>query len=71
MRKPLEIPLPTAEELEALETLYRTTRDVRLRTRAQIVLLAAEQRLTAPAIAKLVRGCAIGSSAILPKGSRD
>ena len=55
MRNPLEIPLPPAEELEALETLYRTTRDVRLRTRAQIVLLAAEQRLTAPAIAKLVR----------------
>ncbi len=55
MRKPLEIPIPTAEELEALKTRYRTTRDVRLRTRAQIVLLAAEQRLTAPAIAKIVR----------------
>ena len=55
MRKPVEIPTPTAEELEALETLYRTTRDVRLRTRAQMVLLAAEQRLTAPAIAKIVR----------------
>ncbi len=55
MRKPLEIPIPTAEELEALERVYRTTRDVRLRTRAQIVLLAAEQRLTAPAIAKIVR----------------
>jgi len=55
MRNPLEIPVPTAEELEALETLYRTTRDVRLRTRAQMMLLAAEQRLTAPAIAKIVR----------------
>ena len=55
MRKPLEIPVPTAEELAALDTLYRTTRDVRLRTRAQIVLLAAEQRLTAPAIAAIVR----------------
>jgi transposase len=55
MRKPLEIPAPTAEELAALDTLYRTTRDVRLRTRAQIVLLAAEQRLTAPAIAAIVR----------------
>lgn len=55
MRKPLEIPIPTAEELEALEQLYRTTRDVRLRTRTQIVLLAGEQRLTAPAIAKIVR----------------
>ena len=55
MRKPLEIPVSTAEELEALESLYRTTRDVRLHTRAQIVLLAGEQRLTAPAIAAIVR----------------
>src|SRR5215468_12469061 len=55
MRTPLEIPVPTAEDLEALEHLYRTTRNVRLRTRAQIVLLAGEQRLTAPAIAAIVR----------------
>jgi hypothetical protein len=37
MRKPLEIPPLTAEEVEALEKPYRTTKDVRLRTRAQIV----------------------------------
>ena len=55
MRKPLEIPVPTTKELEALENLYRTTKDVRLRTRAQMVLLAGEQRLTAPAIAAIVR----------------
>ena len=55
MRKPLEIPIPTPQELDALAQLYRTTRDVRVRTRAQIVLLAAEQRLTAPAIAAIVR----------------
>ena len=55
MRKPLEIPELTAAEAEALETLYRTTRDVRLRTRAQMVLLAAERRLAAPAIAAIVR----------------
>jgi transposase len=55
MLKPLEIPPLTAEELEALENLYRTTKDVRLRTRAQIVLLAGEQRMTAPAIAAIVR----------------
>jgi transposase len=55
MLKPLEIPPLTAEELEALEKLYRTTKDVRLRTRAQIVLLAGEQRMTAPAIAAIVR----------------
>ena len=55
MRKPLEIPLLTAGEVAALDTLYRATRDVRLRTRAQIVLLAGEQRLAAPAIARIVR----------------
>jgi transposase len=55
MRQPLEIPVPTTEELERLGTLYRTTRHVRLRTRAQIVLLAGEQRLAAPAIARIVR----------------
>ncbi len=55
MRKPLEIPPLTAEEVEALDTLYRTTKEVRLRTRAQIVLLAGEQRITVPEIAKIVR----------------
>jgi transposase len=55
MRRPLEIPTLTADEIAALDTLYRTARDVRLRTRAQIVLLAGEQRLTAPAIAVIVR----------------
>jgi len=54
MRKPLEIPVPTTEALDALAQLYRTTRAARLRTRSQIVLLAAEQRLTAPAIAVIV-----------------
>ncbi len=55
MRKPLAILELTAAEAEVLETLYRTTRDVRLRTRAQMVLLAAEQGLAAPAIAAIVR----------------
>ena len=55
MRTPLEIPELTAAEAEALDTLYRKTRQVRLRTRAQIVLLAGEQRLTAPTIARMVR----------------
>ena len=55
MRQPLELPPLTAEEVEALDTLYRSTKDVRLRTRAQIILLAAEQQMTAPAIAKIVR----------------
>jgi transposase len=55
MRRPLEIPVPSPEELATLDTLYRTTREARLRTRAQIVLLAGEQRLAAPAIARIVR----------------
>jgi transposase len=38
-----------------LDDLYRGTRQVRLRTRAQMVLLAAEQHLTAAAIAAIVR----------------
>jgi transposase len=41
--------------VEILATLYRTTRDARLRTRAQSVLLAVEQGLAAPAIAPIVR----------------
>ena len=53
--KPIEIPALGPEQLAALEQLYRTTRVVRLRTRAQMVLLAAEQRLTAAAIAQIVR----------------
>ena len=55
MRQPLKIPIPTADESERLDALYRTTREARLRTRAQIVLLASEQRLAAPAIARIVR----------------
>lgn len=55
MRTPLHIPVLTAEEMTALALLYRSTHEVRVRTRAQIVLLAGEQRLTAPAIAIIVR----------------
>ncbi len=51
----LEIGRLTAEEVDALDTLYRTTTDRRERTRAHIVLLAGEQGMTAPAIAKIVR----------------
>jgi hypothetical protein len=55
MRTPLELPSPTAQEGAALEHLYRSTHEVRLRTRAHLILLAAEQRLTAPASAAIVR----------------
>ena len=54
--KPIRIPTLTSEQLDALEELYRTTRDAaRLRTRAQMVLLAAERHLTAAVIAEIVR----------------
>lgn len=41
MRTPLAIPDLTAAVAAALDALYRTTREVRLRTHAQMVLLAA------------------------------
>ena len=53
--KPIRIPTLGSEQLDALEKFYRTTRDARLRTRAQMILLAAEQHLTAAAIAEIVR----------------
>jgi hypothetical protein len=37
--KPIRIPTLSPEQLDALEKLYRTTREARLRTRAQMVLL--------------------------------
>src|SRR5260370_2070947 len=55
--KPLELPALTAEQIEAVATLYRTTHNVRLRTRAQMVLLAVEQQLGVREIAAIVREC--------------
>jgi transposase len=43
------------EELAALAELYRQTKDVRIRERTQIILLAAEQGMSAPDIAIIVR----------------
>jgi len=53
--KTLELPAPSVEQLAELDELYRKTRDARLRTRAQMVLLAAEQRMTSTRIATIVR----------------
>ncbi len=53
--KPIRIPALSSEQLSALEELYHATRDVRLRTRSQMILLAAEQHLTAGEIAAIVR----------------
>ena len=51
----IQIPEQSDEQIKALAELYRTTRNVRLRTRAQMVLLACEQHLSPPAIAAIVR----------------
>ena len=53
--RPVRIPTLSPEQLDALEEMYRTTRHARLRTRAQMVLLAAERGLTAAEIAEIVR----------------
>ena len=53
--KPLRLPELSAEMIAELDQLYRTTRDVRVRTRAQMVLLAAEQNMVAAEIATIVR----------------
>ena len=44
-----------SDQQEELDTLYRKTKDPRLRTRAQMVLLSAERELTAQEIAQIVR----------------
>ena len=45
----------TPEELAQLDRLYHTTKSIRVRTRAQMILLASEQGLLAPEIASIVR----------------
>lgn len=53
--KPIILADLDTESLLALEDLYHKTKTVRLRTRAQMVLLSAEQKLKVPQIAKIVR----------------
>jgi transposase len=53
--RPIQLPPQSPEQLEALEELYRTTKDVRLRTRSQMMLLAAEKHWVAHEIAEIVR----------------
>ena len=45
----------TSDNLDALSILYYHTKHPRIRTRAQMILLAVEQQMTAPQIAKIVR----------------
>jgi transposase len=53
--KPIEVRPLTTEELTQLDESYRRTKNVRVRTRAQMILLGAEEKITAPQIAKIVR----------------
>jgi transposase len=53
--RPIYLPPLTPTQSEELEHLYRTTKEPRLRTRAQMVLLSVEQGLKVPQMAALVR----------------
>lgn len=53
--KPITVRELRTDEHEELKTLYGKTRDVRMRTRAQMILLAVEQKMTAPQIEQIVR----------------
>lgn len=53
--KPIQLPTLISEQLTELDQFYHTTRHARLRTRAQIILLAAEQSLVAAEIGTVVR----------------
>lgn len=53
--KAIEIPPQTSEQIQGLDELYRTTKDVRLRNRAQMILLAVEKGWTASVISEVVR----------------
>ncbi len=55
MKDPIRLPDLDPSALAELDDLYRKTRDVHLRTRAQMVLLAAEKGLVAHEIAQIVR----------------
>src|SRR5918998_5274173 len=45
----------SADQLRELDEVYHTTHDVRVRTRALMILLAAERQLVASEVAAIVR----------------
>ena len=53
--KPITLFPLSDKAIEELDELYRTTKDVRIRTRVQMVLLSGEQGLVAGDIADIVR----------------
>jgi hypothetical protein len=55
MRPPIRLPELSPEAIVDLDELYRTTHDIRFWVRAHMILLAAEQHMIAPEIAKIMR----------------
>ena len=53
--QPIRTRTLTPEELAQLDQLYHTTKSIRVRTRAQMILLASEQGMLAHEIAPIVR----------------
>jgi transposase len=53
--KPIEVRELKSGELEELQVAYDKTKDVRIRTRTQMILLAIEQNMTAPQIGQIAR----------------
>ena len=53
--KPISLSPQSEKQIGALDQLYRQSKDGRLRQRAQIILLAAEQGMRAAQIAEIVR----------------
>ena len=53
--RPIRLDALSPERLRKLDELYHATRDVRVRTRAQMILLAAERGMVAAEIAAIVR----------------
>ena len=55
MTAPIQVRELNEGELEEIQSLYNKTRDVRIRTRTQMILLAVEESMTAPQIGQIVR----------------
>lgn len=53
--KALQLPAQTSEQLAALDELYRATKDIHIRQRVQLVLLASEKGMVACEIATIIR----------------
>ncbi len=55
MTAPIQVRELNEGELEEIQSLYDKTRDVRIRTRTQMILLANEKSMAAPQIGQIVR----------------